>query len=89
VAEVHKKLAKTKRGAGDTEEGAPQIESEYAMKVEDLSIFGTSGIHPIIFEELYVKDQDAKFVQLVKNNPDLLTEEQILSFQKQEPASFM
>jgi hypothetical protein len=32
------------------------------LKVEDLSIFGTSQVHPIIFEECYVKDSDPRFV---------------------------
>jgi hypothetical protein len=51
------------------------------LKVEDLSIFGSGSaeIHPIIFEECYVKDSDQKFVNLVKANPDVLTEEALLS----------
>ena len=40
-------------------------------------MFGSQNIHPIIFEECYVKDEDSKFVQLVKNSPDL-TEQKIL-----------
>jgi hypothetical protein len=52
------------------------------LKVEDMSIFGggSAEIHPIIFEECYVKDSDHKFVSLVKANPDVLTEEALLSF---------
>ena len=50
------------------------------LKVEDLSIFGSTDLHPIIFEECYVKDNDIRFINLVKSNPDILTEEALLRF---------
>ena len=37
-------------------------------------------LHPIIFEEAYVKDGDPKFVQLVKNYSEVYTEDQMLAF---------
>lgn len=40
-------------------------------------MFGTQNIHPIIFEECYVKDEDPRFVQIVKNSADL-TEQKLL-----------
>lgn len=91
VGDTHKKMAKTKRATDNGFEGQ-MIEAlgggssrlgnfdSDALKVEDLSIFGQTQIHPIIFEECYVKDSDPKFVQLVRANPDLLTEESLLSF---------
>lgn len=47
-------------------------------------MFGTQNIHPIIFEECYVKDEDPKFVVLVKNSADL-TEQKIML---QDPNAF-
>jgi hypothetical protein len=36
--------------------------------VEDQSLFGANvELHPIIFEECYVKDIDPNFVKIVKN----------------------
>jgi hypothetical protein len=32
------------------------------MRVEDQSIFGQVDLHPVIFEECYVKESDPKFV---------------------------
>lgn len=90
VGDTHKKMAKTKRATdhgfegqmiealGGGSSGLGNFDSD-ALKVEDLSIFGQTQIHPIIFEECYVKDSDPKFVQLVRANPDLLTEESLLS----------
>lgn len=66
LSDTHRKLAKSKRAtdqAGDS-----------LLQVEDLGIFGSAEIHPIIFEECYVRDSEQRFVQLVKANPDLLTE---------------
>ena len=40
-------------------------------------MFGKENIHPIIFEECYVKDDDHRFVQLVKSSADL-TEQRLL-----------
>jgi hypothetical protein len=43
-------------------------------------------LHPIIFEEAYVKDGDPKFVQLVKNYSEVYTEDQMLAFDgKKQP----
>lgn len=54
-------------------------ENNETLKVEDQSIFGSSvDLHPIIFEECYVKDQNPKFIQLVKTANEVLTEEQIM-----------
>lgn len=61
--------------------GLAQSENQDLLKVEDLSIFGSTQIHPIIFEECYVKDSDPHFVQIVKQQPDLLTEENLLNFE--------
>jgi hypothetical protein len=80
IGDTHKKMAKSKR-ATDTGFDSQMIEPESdLLKVEDLSIFGSAQIHPIIFEECYVKETDSKFVKLVKANPDLLTEESLLRF---------
>lgn len=58
-----------------------QNESD-TLKVEDQSLFGQSvDLHPIIFEEAYVKDSDSKFVQLVKGHQEVYTEEQMLAFE--------
>ena len=54
------------------------------MQIEDLNLFSESSIHPIIFEECYVKDNDSKFVNLVKNSADL-TEQRLLN---QDGSSF-
>jgi len=44
--------------------------------VEDQSLFGTNtDLHPIIFEECYVKDIDPNFVKIVKSQAEVLTEE--------------
>ena len=51
-----------------------------SLKVEDQGLFGMVDLHPIIFEEAYVKDEDQKFVQLVKNYTEVYTEEQMLAF---------
>jgi hypothetical protein len=52
------------------------------LKIEDQTLFGSSvDLHPIIFEEAYVKDGDAKFVQLVKGHSEVYTEEQMLAFE--------
>jgi 16S rRNA U1498 N3-methylase RsmE len=40
-------------------------------------MFGAQNIHPIIFEECYVKDDDDRFVQIVKNSADL-TEQKLM-----------
>ena len=73
IGDTHKKLAKTKRQTGNIE-GAAQLmieggagmaqssDTQELLKVEDLSIFGTGQVHPIIFEECYVKDSDPRFV---------------------------
>ena len=46
------------------------------LKVEDQTLFGSSvDLHPIIFEEAYVKDEDPKFVQIVKGHSEVYTEE--------------
>jgi hypothetical protein len=38
------------------------------LKVEDQSLFGANtDLHPIIFEECYVKDVDPNFVKIVKS----------------------
>ena len=79
VGDSHKKMAKSKRATD------PGLEDSELLKVEDLSVFGQGQIHPIIFEEIYVKDSEAKFVKLVKANPDLLTEEAIMRFQQARP----
>jgi predicted alpha/beta hydrolase family esterase len=56
------------------------------LKVEDQGLFGMVDLHPIIFEEAYVKDGDPKFVQLVKNYTEVYTEEQMLAFDgKKQP----
>jgi len=101
IGDTHKKLAKTKRanengfdgqmmmGSGaDGYGGMANLDGDQ-LKVEDLSIFGSTQIHPIIFEECYVKDKDPKFVSLVKSNPDTLTEEALLAFEKPKPSTFM
>jgi hypothetical protein len=44
---------------------APE-DTEQILKVEDLSIFGSSQMHPIIFEECYLKETDHRFIQIVK-----------------------
>ena len=54
------------------------------LKVEDQSLFGGASVvdlHPIIFEEAYVKDADTKFVQVVKGHSEVYTEEQMLAFE--------
>lgn len=61
IGDTHKKLAKTKRA---NEIGLDNLDDRMftdaadQMKVEDLSIFGQVDLHPIIFEECYVKDND-------------------------------
>ena len=56
------------------------------LKVEDQSLFGAnSELHPIIFEECYVKDVDPNFVKIVKSQGEVLTEEQMLAFEKKQP----
>lgn len=52
------------------------------MKVEDLSIFGQVDLHPIIFEDCYVKDKDQAFLNLVMTSPEVITETQLLNFDK-------
>jgi len=61
------------------------------LKIEDQTLFGSSvDLHPIIFEEAYVKDEDTKFVQLVKNHSEVFTEEQMLAFDgKSQPKQLM
>ncbi len=61
------------------------------LKIEDQTLFGSSvDLHPIIFEEAYVKDAEPKFVQLVKNHSDVYTEEQILALDGQtQPKQLM
>ena len=39
-------------------------------------------MHPIIFEECYVKDVDQHFTKLVKNTAEVLTEEQMIAMDK-------
>ncbi len=53
-----------------------------SLKIEDQSIFGRENVdlHPIIFEECYVKDSDHNFVKIVKQQSEVLTEQQMLSF---------
>jgi 16S rRNA U1498 N3-methylase RsmE len=41
-------------------------------------MFGAQNIHPIIFEECYVREDDAHFVQLVRTHADL-TEQKLLA----------
>lgn len=54
--------------------------------MEDQSLFGTNtDLHPIIFEECYVKDIDPNFVKIVKSQAEVLTEEQMLAFDKKQP----
>lgn len=55
IGETHKKLAKNKR-ANILFQGMDQL------KIEDLGLFSTQNIHPLIFEECYVKDNDQRFV---------------------------
>lgn len=66
IGETHKKLAKNKR-ANFLFQGIDQL------KIEDQGLFSTSNIHPLIFEECYVKDDQQKFVQMVKSS-NYLTE---------------
>jgi hypothetical protein len=90
IGDTHKKIAKNKRANDTGFEGQQMMDGGPGsgpngdgdqLKVEDMSIFGTGSaeIHPIIFEECYVKDSDTKFVSLVKANPDVLTEAALLS----------
>jgi hypothetical protein len=53
-----------------------QAESDQTLKIEDQSIFGreNTDLHPIIFEECYVKDSDPNFVKIVKQQSEVLTE---------------
>ena len=54
--------------------------------MEDQSLFGANtDLHPIIFEECYVKDIDPNFVKIVKSQAEVLTEEQMLAFDKKQP----
>jgi len=95
IGDTHKKIAKNKR-ANDTGldnqnlmDGVSLLPDTDQLKVEDLSLFGTGSaeIHPIIFEECYVKDADPRFVNLVKANPDILTEAALLAFDPATKAS--
>jgi hypothetical protein len=53
--------------------------------VEDQSLFGGASVvdlHPIIFEEAYVKEEDnGRFVKLVKGHSEVYTEDQMLAFE--------
>ena len=64
-------MAKAKRAneSGlDLQNGLLMLENDDKLKIEDQSIFGSSvDLHPIIFEECYVKDIDPNFVKIVKN----------------------
>jgi hypothetical protein len=47
-------------------------------------LFGGASVvdlHPIIFEEAYVKEVDQKFVQIVKSHTEVFTEEQMIAFE--------
>ena len=104
IGDTHKKIAKAKRtnemtlleGAGGGnlvtmgQMTATGLEGDL-LKIEDQTLFGSSvDLHPIIFEEAYVKDEDAKFVQLVKNHSEVFTEEQMLAFDgKSQPKQLM
>jgi hypothetical protein len=65
-----------------------QVDTD-TLKVEDQSLFGGASVvdlHPIIFEEAYVKDEDTRFVKIVKGHSEVFTEEQMLAFEaKQQP----
>jgi len=67
IGEVHKKLAKNRRA------NLLHTPSEQ-LCVEDLGLFAEQSVHPIIFEECYVKEQQAQLVQLVKSSLDLTEE---------------
>jgi hypothetical protein len=93
IIETHKKLAKNKRADNngfdlpefDLNNNFSSSKEADQLKVEDLSIFGQAEIHPIIFEECYVKDNDPKFVNLVKSKQEVFTEEGILAFESFKP----
>jgi hypothetical protein len=104
IGDTHKKIAKAKRtnemtlleGAGVSNmvtmgQMTPIATDADLLKIEDQTLFGSSvDLHPIIFEEAYVKDAEPKFVQLVKNHSDVYTEEQILALDGQtQPKQLM
>jgi hypothetical protein len=74
-------MAKAKRAneSGlDLQNGLLMLENDDKLKIEDQSIFGSSvDLHPIIFEECYVKDKNPKFIADLKNATEVFTEEQI------------
>lgn len=65
------------------------VDASEQMKVEDLSIFGQVDLHPIIFEDCYVKDNDQAFLNLVMTSPEVITETQLLNFDKVAQQPFM
>ena len=104
IGDTHKKIAKAKRTNEMTLlEGAsagnlvtmgqmtPTAADADMLKIEDQTLFGSSvDLHPIIFEEAYVKDAEPKFVQLLKGNSEVYTEDQILAFEgKSQPKQLM
>lgn len=50
------------------------------LKVEDQSLFSQIDLHPIVFEECYVKNDDSAFVRLVKQQSVIYTEEQMMAY---------
>ncbi len=78
LGDAHKKMAKAKRTTDMLENQStqgpqlilqkPQENNAEHLKVEDQSLFGANtDLHPIIFEECYVKDVDPNFVKIVKS----------------------
>ena len=80
IGDSHKKIAKAKRTseAAILEQNTmlglltplnTQVDTE-SLKIEDQSLFGGAAVidlHPIIFEEAYVKEGDPKFVKIIKS----------------------
>ncbi len=65
IGETHKKVAKTRRAN-------LLYQATDSLQVEDLQLFPEQAIHPIVFEECYVKDFHLKALQLSRQNLDLV-----------------